>query len=186
VALETWIAHKERPPSAPERMSPLPDFTLTAVTPAGSETITRKDLLGRMWVADFIYTRCAGPCPFLSARMGELQKDLPGSVRLVSFTVDPDHDTITVLREYARRWKAEEGRWLFVTGTKAPLFRLMQEGFHLPVAQDSQGPEGLSVTHSAKFVLVDANGVIRDYYDGNDPAGLEALRRDTRRFFNHD
>lgn len=170
-----WVSHphvdSNRNPN-----SPLPDFQLVAVTPAHFRKVTRQNFLGRPWVADFIFTRCGGPCPFLSSRMSQLQKILPDRVRLVSFTVDPDRDTPGVLQKYARRFSAQGDRWLFLTGPKDSLYGLLRNGFHLAIAEDAGAPEGFRVTHSTRFVLVDSLGRIQGYYDGNDPHSLEALR----------
>jgi len=156
----------------------LPDFRMTAVTVERETPLGKDDLLGRPWVANFIYTRCAGPCPLLSAAMAELQETLPEQVRLVSFTLDPDHDGPEALRRYAGRFGARGDRWVFLRGDKGPLYRLMYEGFKLSMAEDPDAPEGFRVTHSTRFVLVDARGVVRGAYDRGE--GLDALRRDAR------
>ena len=79
-------------------------------------------LAGKIWIADFVYTTCPGPCPMISGRMSELQKPLEKSdVHLVSFSVDPDKDTPAVLRDYAAKLQAEPGRWDFLTGAKSAI-----------------------------------------------------------------
>jgi protein SCO1/2 len=155
----------------------LPDFELTE---RSGEGVNLETLRGKVWVADFIFTHCAGPCPLLSSRMSGLQKavqDLDG-VRLVSFSVDPERDTPEVLAEYAQRYQADAERWLFLTGSKEPLYRLVGEGFRLAVADG--GPQAGLITHSTRFVLVDQQGRIRGYYDGADPGAAEALLPDIR------
>lgn len=159
----------------------LPDFALTAVTVDGASPLGRRDLLGRAWIADFVYTRCAGPCPMLTASMAGLQKRVPASVGLLSFTVDPDHDSPEVLTAYARRFSADPRRWSFVTGDRPALARLFREGFQLPVVADPSAPPGLTVTHSTRFVLIDSAARVRGYYDGEDPAALDRLARDAGR-----
>lgn len=159
-----------------ERLEPLPDFRMTAVTAKGEAPLGRDDLLGRPWVASFIYTRCAGPCPLITAEMAHLQAALPEGIRLVTFTVDPEQDDPETLRRYARRFGAKGDRWVFLRGEKGPLYKLMYEGFRLPLVEDPGAPEGYRVTHSTRFVLVDAKGVVRGTYDR--PDGLKALRRD--------
>src|SRR6187397_2946501 len=75
------------------------------------------ELSGKIWIADFIFTTCRGPCPLISSRMSELQRPLEESdVHLVSFTVDPQMDTPEVLRDYSERLHARPGRWEFLTG----------------------------------------------------------------------
>jgi len=164
-----------------ERLWSVPPFDMTAVTTAGVSRVRAADLRGRPWIADFIYTRCAGPCPILSSKMAELQRILPPEVRLVSFTVDPDNDTPEILRRYAARFNADPQRWIFVRGDKAALHRLAFEGFRVALAEDPSAPVGASITHSTKFSLVDAQGVIRHLYDGNSPTLAQDVGRDLAR-----
>lgn len=136
------------------------------------------DLKGKVWLAGFIFTRCAGPCPVITNNMAVLQRKLPPEVVLVSFTVDPDHDTSAVLKEYAARFGADPARWRFVTGRRRELYRTYLEGFRLPVSLDPKAPPSLRAAHSAKLVLVDRAGHIRGYYDGKDATALAGLSRD--------
>lgn len=136
------------------------------------------DLQGNVWLAGFIFTRCGGPCPLITHNMAGLQKKLPPEVRLVSFTVDPDHDTPLVLKEYAARFKADPARWRFVTGKRSELYALYRDGFKLAVSLDPKAPPSLRAAHSAKLVLVDREGRPRGYYDGEDASALEGLPRD--------
>jgi protein SCO1/2 len=97
------------------------------------QRITREDLLGRVWVANFIFTSCRATCPQQTATMARLLADLQGEpgIRLVSITVDPDHDTPEVLTRYAERFHADAHRWLFLTGEEEAIHTLAQEGFRL-------------------------------------------------------
>lgn len=161
------------------RLAELPEFRLTAVAAKGPpQSLTGDALRGRVWIADFVFTSCAGPCPLLTTKMAELQKALPDGVALVSFTVDPDEDSPERLQRYARRFGADPGRWRFATGDKAGLYRLLREGFKLAVVEDPSAPEGRRVTHSTKFVLVDSSMTVRGYYDGQDAQELAGLQRD--------
>ncbi|MDX6770515.1 MAG: SCO family protein [Elusimicrobiota bacterium] len=168
-----------RPAPPPQRE--LPDFALTATSAGGApRPLTRADLRGRVWVADFVFTRCAGPCPLLTANMSALRKRLPAGTGLLSFTVDPDHDTPAVLAGYARQFDAGP-QWLFVTGPKPALTALVRDGFLLPVVEDAKAAPGSRVTHSAKFVLLDAESRVRGWYDGDDYEALDRLVADARR-----
>ena len=167
-----------RPPAISR---PLPEFALTAVTVDGASPLTRAELRGRPWVASFVFTRCTGPCPLLTAHMAALQKKLPERVGLLSFSVDPDHDSPELLTTYARRFKADPQRWWFVTGEKTELARLIKEGFLLPVAENAAAAPGERVAHSTKFVLLDRDANVRGWYDGEDPAALEKLAADAGR-----
>ena len=156
----------------------VPDFFLKAADARGATVLRGSDLLGRVWIADFIFTRSEGPGPILSANMARLQEKLPGRVWLVSFTVDPAHDTPPVLRRYAAQLGAQPGRWFFVTGPKPAVRHLILEGLKLPLTEYPQAPAATRVTHSTKFLLVDRLGRIRGAYDGLDEASLAGLIRD--------
>lgn len=135
-----------------------------------------QQLLGKVWIADFVYTTCPGPCPMISARMSETQKPLRDTdVKLVSFSVDPQHDTPAVLRDYAARLSAQPGRWHFLTGDMETIYRLSRDGFKLATAEGSaSGP-----IHSTRMVLVDRQGTIRGYYDATDADAVTRLLADT-------
>jgi protein SCO1/2 len=154
------------------------DFSLIE---RGGETVQRDDLHGKIWVAAFIFTRCAGPCSQVSGAMAHLQHDLAGTkgIKLVSFTVDPEYDRPEVLRIYAERFKADPRNWLFLTGNRDEIHKLAVESFHLGVVKN-EGPDvkpGFQVEHSTKLVLVDPEGRIRDYFDGTNPEELPRLER---------
>src|SRR5947207_672927 len=135
-------------------------------------------LAGKIWIADFVYTTCPGPCPMISSRMSELQKPLEKTdVHLVSFSVDPEKDTPEVLRSYAERLQAHSGRWDFLTGAKSAIYKLSHDGFKLAVS-DGSDAEGIPV-HSTRMVLVDRHGQIRGYYDAAEPETITKLVADT-------
>jgi protein SCO1/2 len=155
----------------------VPDFALTERT---GSTVSAADLSGRVWIANFVFTRCPDVCPALTARMATLSRALPAGadgVRLVSFSVDPGHDTPAVLQAYAARAGAGPD-WLFLTGSRAALATLLRDGFRLAWADG--GPPTAPITHSDRFVLVDRALRIRGYYHGSDPAELARLERDAR------
>jgi len=155
----------------------IPSFSLVEQT---GRKLTRADLEGRPWFADFVYTNCHGSCPTLSAEMAKLARRLEGRARLVSFSVDPARDTPETLTAYADRFGAKTERWLFVGGDVEAMRRLIREGFRLAVADapaDAGEPAG-AITHSEKIVLVDASSRIRRYYDGGDGQWIEDALRD--------
>jgi protein SCO1/2 len=134
-------------------------------------------LAGKIWIADFIYTTCPGPCPMISSRMSELQKPLENSdVHLVSFSVDPEKDTPAVLRDYAAKLQAQPGRWDFLTGSKSAIYKLSHDGFKLAVS-DGSAEQGLPI-HSTRMVLVDRRGQIRGYYDAVEADAITNLVAD--------
>jgi len=132
----------------------VPGFTLTAQT---GQAFNGSSLLGRVWIADFIYTHCPGPCPLMTQRLKHVQQATPASVRLVSFTVDPARDTPPVLTAYAARFGAQPDRWTFLTGDPATLNMLDRDAFKL-------GSLDATFDHSTRFVLIDQQGRIRAYY----------------------
>ena len=134
-------------------------------------------LAGKIWIADFIYTTCPGPCPMISSRMSELQKPLEKSdVHLVSFSVDPEKDTPQVLRAYAEKLQADPARWDFLTGAKSAIYKLSHDGFKLAVS-DGGDEQGIPV-HSTRMVLVDRHGQIRGYYDAAEADAVTKLLAD--------
>lgn len=155
----------------------VPDFHLTE---RSEKTVTLADLKGKVWVVDFFFATCPGPCPIMSARLAALQRELGDndSVRLVSITTQPESDTPAVLKEYAQRFNASD-KWLFLTGDKQQIFNLSNKGFLL-TAQEQNGDPQEPVIHSTKLVLVDKSGKIRGYYDGTDDASLKLIVSDIK------
>ncbi len=158
----------------------LPEFQLTA---NDGQLFTKSDMQGKVWLANFIFTRCPGPCLTLSGRMAEWQKkiaDMP-DVGLLSVTVDPDYDTPQILNEYGQRFGAQPDKWRFLTGNPEPLLDLIRKGFMLTVAEQKDPQlietEG-SIIHSTRVVLIDQNAMIRGYYDTESPEAMEKLSGD--------
>lgn len=158
------------------------DFTLTE---RSGDEMSRDDLMGRVWIADFFFTSCAGICPIMSSAMERIQSRLDGveEVTLVSISVDPERDTPERLRQYAKRYNADETGWWFLTGDKRVIYQLSQDSFRLSVEEtppDKRGAEIEDVLHSSKFVLLDRQSRIRGYYDGDDKDALELLVADVK------
>lgn len=143
------------------------DFTLTNQL---GQPVTLADLRGRVWVADIIFTRCAGPCPRMTRQMKELQGALPasGSTRLVTLTTDPEFDTPAVLDRYAKRFGADPQRWQFLTGTKTQIAGLAIDSLKLTAIEkkpeERQTPQDLFI-HSTIFVVVDGRGQLRGVFE---------------------
>jgi protoheme IX farnesyltransferase len=147
---------------------PVPDFTLTE---RSGQKVSRDDLKGKVWVASFVFTRCNGPCPQVTATMARLQKELDlkntPDLRLVTFTVDPDKDTPNELKEYAARYQADPERWLFLTGMpEADLHKLLHDGFKVTAQRTAKPKPGDEFDHSTRLAVVDKQGNIRGYFDG--------------------
>jgi cytochrome oxidase Cu insertion factor (SCO1/SenC/PrrC family) len=170
------FALRSHPAEPPPVLQQLPEFALTE---RDGSVVSLHDLAGRPWIADFIFTRCAIYCPRMTARMKELRLKLPAGFRTVSFSVDPEHDTPEVLTSYAKQWQVEGRDWLFLTGRQEPMWKLIREGFLMPVEAQPE-VEGSPVLHSTHFVLVDGAGRVRGSYDPYDDAALGQLLRDLR------
>ena len=153
----------------------VPEFSLTE---RSGKRIGLAQLRGTIWIADFIYTNCEDTCPLQTAEMAKLQNELSAekAVRLVSFSVDPEKDTPSVLSQYADRYKADVDRWLFLTGGQEEIKSLVQSGFRLSAATAATGAG--AILHSPRFVLIDRQAQIRGYYDSRDREALQRLRRD--------
>lgn len=141
-------------------------------------------LNGKVWIADFIFTSCAGPCPTMSALMRRFTEQLSDAdqVRFVSFSVDPERDTPERLAEYGVRYHADPDRWFFLTGDKDAIYDLAEKKFRLAAADtDPALRSPHTISHSSKFVLVDKAGKIRGYYDSAEPFQLKAMVHNARR-----
>ncbi len=179
-----WLFIKTSPPKEVAKKTLLvygevPDFHLTTQS---NEAFSLENLKGKIWIGDFIFTRCAGICPLMSQRMAQLQKQIHDpNIHFVSFSVDPERDTPEVLTEYAKRYQADLATWTFLTGSKDEIFKLSEQHFHLGVASIPSEYRTLpdqSVQHSSKLVLVDSSGKIRGYYDTDEAAALSQLIQD--------
>lgn len=162
--------------STAPNIAPMADFGAVpafALLERSDKTVSLEDLKGKIWLADFIFTYCAGPCPKMSLQMAELQKTVPlqANVHFVSFTVDPERDSTPRLREYADAYGADPERWLFLTGAKEAIAALASDGFHAGVKDDP-------ILHSTLFAIVDKKGHIRNYYHSDDPDLIKKVTDD--------
>jgi protein SCO1/2 len=164
-------------------LSTVPDFTLTE---RSGQPFGLNDLRGQVWVADFIFTNCAGTCPIMTTAMTEIQQmaidEKFDDVKLLSITVDPERDTLEALQRFAAGYGAVKDRWYFLTGDGAAIQQLANNGFLLSAAA-SGGPAAEPIIHSNRFVLVDRQGRIRGYYDGTDEEGAAQLLKDLKKLY---
>jgi cytochrome oxidase Cu insertion factor (SCO1/SenC/PrrC family) len=161
---------------------PLPVYgTIAAfsLTNQNAQVVTLEDLRGHVWVADIIFTRCAGPCVRMSHQMKDIQDGLPADSRakLVSLTTDPVYDTPAVLKTYAARFGADSNRWIFLTGSQKDIARLATDSLKLTAIEkkpeERLSPDDLFI-HSTILVLVDKRAQLRGIFEtsgeGIDPA----------------
>jgi len=154
-------------------IGPAPDFTLTS---QDGSPVSMASLRGKVVALTFIYTQCPDICPLLTQKMVDLQNklgaDFGARIAFVSITLDPEHDTPAVLKDYAQFWGAKAQGWSFLTGAPAAI-RALTKRYGVYFAKNSDG----GVDHTQLTSLVDGDGVIRVQYLGAsfDP---EAFRRD--------
>jgi cytochrome oxidase Cu insertion factor (SCO1/SenC/PrrC family) len=156
------------------------DFTFTE---RSGRKVTKADLLGHPWLVSFIFTRCAGPCPKVSGRMADLQRQLKGTdVKLVTLTVDPDFDKPEVLNRYAQAFGADPKQWLYLTGDKDKTYRLINESFKMPVKENigADREPGYEVLHSLDILRVNEKGVVVAKYNALKDAEIARLEHDLR------
>ena len=174
---------KPRPQPLP-RYGAVPDFQLVG---ADNQPFGTKQLDGKIWVADFIFTTCPEVCPMMTERMNHLQtwllnERLGDKVHLVSISVDPDRDTPAVLQKYGETAHARPQLWTFLTGPQQQIEDAVVRGFKQAVVKekDDSQQDGFAIVHGTKFVVVDGKRQIRGFYDSNDAQSLEQLRHDVR------
>jgi len=131
------------------RLWEVPDFALIE---RSGQSVTRADLHGKVWIASIIFTRCVEECPLVSNHMARLQATFAAEpdVRLVSITVDPAYDTPEVLTHYAQSFAAQPQRWLFLTGDKTTIYRLVREGFRLGLMDPRESVKSSAVPKAAR------------------------------------
>ena len=171
-AFTLWSTFNTNTGSTSEVVSvSVPDFTFTNQQ---EQPLGLTDLIGKVWVADFIFTHCPTICPIMTKEMVKLQSEFEKEpVYFVSFTVDPERDTTEVLSKYAEKYGVDENRWHFLTGEKEKIYQLANDGFRLSAAQ-----HGIGFPHSTKFALVKPDGKVHDYYDSRSKGKLKQLRSD--------
>ena len=143
------------------------------LTDQNGEIFSKEDLLGKVWVADFIFTTCAGPCPVMSGQFAELQSRFSNApdLNLLSISVNPDYDSPEILREYGGRYGANYNKWRFLTGDREAIHELAVDGFKVGSVEDP-------IFHSTRFILLDDKARIRGYYISSELEEMQQLWRD--------
>lgn len=155
------------------------DFTLLNQY---GESITLEKVKGKVFVAEYFFTTCGTICPKMTEQMTRVQERFRGNdeVKILSFTVNPDYDTVQVLLEYAQKYGVEKDQWHFLTGSKEELYRLARKSFFVlkPAEAINLGDAGSDFIHTNNFVLVDQQLRIRGYYDGTSISEVNELMED--------
>jgi len=160
-----YIANKHR----------IADFSFTN---QNGKTITQKDYEDKIYVADFFFTTCQSICPKMTTNLVDVQKaflDNP-KVKLLSFTVMPDVDNVSVLKEYAKINGVNDSKWNLVTGDKKAIYTMARKSF-LAVKQ-GKPDEIYDMVHTENFVLVDSKKRVRGFYDGTKKEEIQRLIED--------
>ena len=151
------------------------DFSFTN---QNGETITQKDYEGKVYVADFFFTTCKSICPKMTTNLVDVQKaflDNP-KVKLLSFSVMPDVDNVSVLKEYAKINGVVDSKWNLVTGDKKAIYTMARKSY-LAVKQ-GKPDEQYDMVHTENFVLVDSKKRVRGFYDGTNKEDIQRLIQD--------
>lgn len=170
----------------PDRLFEVPSFSLTN---CDNRTVSDTDLKGNVWVVDFIFTRCGGPCPLMTQRLKSVQEALSekglltpnANVRLVSISVDPGYDSPEVLTEYAGTWGIDLESWYLLTGPEKETLQLIREGFKITASRQGSGSQDMAsmpnIVHSTNFLLVDQEGWVRRIFHLDDEGLRDELVR---------
>ncbi len=163
--------------------SKLPDYghiPAFEMTDSHGHAFDSKQLAGKVWVVDFIYTNCPGPCPRMTSQMHRVEQQVKNDedVRLVSISVDPARDAPPVLNAFAQRFGGPTDKWVFLTGSPATVHLLAHDVFHV-------GDIISNMDHSTKFMVVDKHGELRGYYSTFDEDGIPAILRDVAALRRH-
>ncbi|MGV3632378.1 MAG: SCO family protein [Bacteroidota bacterium] len=146
------------------------------------KTITLADVKGKVFVAEYFFTTCGTICPKMNVQMQRIQKAYydDDRVKILSFTVDPEIDTVAQLKLYAEGHGAKKGKWHFLTGEKSKLYQLARKSFFVlkPAEAQNLGDAGSDFIHTNNFVLVDKQLRIRGYYDGTSEKEVSHLIED--------
>ena len=152
------------------------------------EMITLDHVKGKVFVVEYFFTTCQSICPKMTAQMTRVQKEFKGNdeFKILSFTVDPKHDTVEVMKTYAEKHNAIKGQWHFLTGSKKELYHLARNSFFVlkPAETPKLGDAGSDFIHTNNFVLVDQQLRIRGYYDGTSITEVNELMEDIQILLN--
>ena len=167
------------------KIGPAPKFELTN---QDNVKITNDFYKGKVYVLEFFFATCPSICPKMNANMITIQNTFFGNPNfgIASITIDPAHDTSTVLKEHAKLLGAKSSNWNFLTGEKEYIYNLSNKGFNIYVGENSKVQGGFE--HSGLFALIDKNGNIRCrkddygnpivYYDGIEKKGVREIQQD--------
>lgn len=144
------------------------------------DSISDKDLNGKIYVADFFFTSCPSICPVMQRNMLSVYnayKNTP-DVKILSYTIDPKYDSVKVLKKYADKLGVAGNMWWFIQGKKDDTYRLAEKSYLVAVSRDTTVPGGY--VHQGYFVLIDKQKRVRGSYDGTNPQQVSQLIDDIK------
>ena len=152
------------------------------------EWITDKEMNGNISVVEYFFTTCKSICPIMNRQMQRVNKAFSQEkdIKLFSFTVDPETDSVEQMKQYAQSHDAIAGKWHFLTGEKSALYSLARKSFFVlkPAEAQNLGDAGSDFIHTNNFVLIDKQLRIRGYYDGTSVKEVNQLISDIKRLQN--
>ncbi|WP_196887172.1 SCO family protein [Aureivirga sp. CE67] len=144
------------------------------------ETITQEDYNGKIYVADFFFTRCQTICPIMTTNMAKIQEAFKNDddIMFLSHSVTPVMDSVPVLKEYAKKKGVIDGKWHVTTGDKKHIYELARKSYFAVLEEGDGGEQDF--IHTENFVLIDKRKQIRNYYDGTNPEDIQRLIEDIK------
>lgn len=173
-----------------ETIGQVPEFSFTN---HNNKTVTNKTYKGKVYVVEFFFTTCPSICPIMNRNMVKIQNEFYGNPNLAiaSFSIDPQTDTVEVLKKYAEEYEITNPNWHLLTGKKSKIYELANQGFNLYVGENEEVEGGFE--HSGFFALIDQEGNIRSrkdendnpliYYNGLEDTGVNMLIEDIKKLF---
>ncbi|MDB3907521.1 SCO family protein [Crocinitomicaceae bacterium] len=153
-----------------------------SMTNQDGETVTLDEVKGKIHVAEYFFTHCDSICPIMNKQMQRVHRKFKSNddVKILSFTVDPQNDTVQRMKWYANKHNASGDNWHFLTGDKEDLYQLARTSYFTlkPAEARNLGDAGSDFIHTNNFVLVDRELRIRGYYDGTKDAEVTKMMRD--------
>lgn len=148
------------------------------------DVYSHNDLKGKIYVANFFFTSCPGICPKMMTNMKKFANAFKNNdeVRIVSFTVDPERDTVEKMKKYADKNGINSKQWNLLTGDKETIYELGVYGYLLSAQEDALAPGGF--LHSGQFILVDKEKRIRGIYEGTKAKEMDRMIEDARLLLN--
>ena len=143
-----------------------------------SAKVNNQTFVNKIYIADFFFTTCPTICPKMKAQMLRVYDSIGDNpdIKILSHTIDPKHDSVAVLHDFAERLGVTSNKWHFVTGNKDDIYRIGQTSYMVSAVEDPSEPGGY--IHSGAFILVDRSGRIRGMYDGTKADQVDRLIRD--------